>query len=515
MTVGLATRRNRLRDPQGLAVFDGTRELTHTELDQRSNRIANLLLDRYGLEHGAKVALMAPNRLEVVEVLAGIAKAGDVYLGLNFRMGETELRSIFTTVGPRVIITAGEYREISELLGAEFNISVIDLDDSGPNGYAAQLQAASDTESPVLHRIDVEDDFYIVPTSGTTGLPKGVEFSHRASLTHGALTIIEYEISASTRYVIQIPHNSSVNITIVPCLMAGAAIGFLDSRGFVPEGFVHEVESRHVTHSFLVPTQLMRVLADPPDPKRLASLETLGYGSSPISPDRLGSLIELFGPKFIQLYGMAEIASIGTLLRKGDHLDALGAHPELLASAGSPSLLMDVRVVDDTVTDLGVRERGEVIFAGPYTMRAYYNDPQRTAETLIDGWVHSGDIGEWDDRGYLYIVDRKKNLIIRGGLNIIPTEIENVIYRHDGVLEVAVIGVPDEEWGEAILAVVAAKPGVQMDPNEILALCANSELTSIKRPERVEFVESLPKNAVGKIEKRTLRDMYWTGSRKV
>jgi fatty-acyl-CoA synthase len=297
--------------------------------------------------------------------------------------------------------------------------------------------------------------------------------------------------------------------------MAGAAVGFLDSRGFAPDGFVNEVESRRITHSFLVPTQLMRVLADPPDPTRLASLETLGYGSSPISPDRLGSLVELFGPKFIQLYGMAEIASIGTLLRKQDHVDALGAHPELLSSAGSPSLLMDVRVVDDNVNDVGIRERGEVIFNGPYKMRAYYNDPARTAETLIDGWIHSGDIGEWDDRGYLYIVDRKKNLIIRGGLNIIPTEIENVIYRHDGVLETAVIGVPDEEWGEAILAVVAPKPGVELSAAEILELCANSELTSIKRPERVEFVDSLPKNAVGKIEKRTLRDQYWTGSRKV
>jgi len=515
MTVGLATGRNRLRDPLGLAVFDGARTLTHTELDVRSNQLANLLLDRYELEHGAKVALMAPNRLEVVEVLAGTAKAGGVYVGLNFRMGESELRSIFTTVGPRLIITAGEYREISELLGAEFGIPVIDLDDDGANGYAAQLQGAATTESPVLHRIDVEDDFCIVPTSGTTGLPKGVEFSHRASLTHGALTIIEYEITPNTRYVIQIPHNSSVNITIVPCLMAGAAVGFLDSRGFAPDGFVSEVEARRITHSFLVPTQLMRVLADPPDPTRLASLETLGYGSSPISPDRLGSLIELFGPKFIQLYGMAEIASIGTLLRKQDHVDALGAHPELLASAGSPSLLMDVRVVDDNVNDVGERARGEVIFNGPYKMRAYYNDPARTAETLINGWIHSGDIGEWDERGYLYIVDRKKNLIIRGGLNIIPTEIENVIYRHDGVLETAVIGVPDEEWGEAILAVVAPKPGVELTQAEILALCADSELTSIKRPERVEFVESLPKNAVGKIEKRTLRDMYWTGSRKV
>lgn len=515
MNVAVAFRRNALADPDGLACFDGSRELTHAEIEDRTNRLANVLRGRFGVERGDRVALLAPNRMEVVEVLGGVAKAAAAYVGLNFRMSESDLRSVLETTAPRVVVTAGEYAELAHVLAAAHGCAVVDLDDDGADGYTALLAGASPEPSPLLHDIRGTDDFCIVPTSGTTGAPKGVHFDHAAALSHGMLTILEYGITSSSRYVIQIPHNSSVNITIVPCLLAGAAIGFLDSRGFEPGRFVAEVESRRVSHTFLVPTQLMRMLADPPDPRRLGTLETLGYGSSPISPDRLGELVALVGPILIQLYGMAEVASIGTLLRKQDHLDALGAHPELLSSAGRPSLLLDVRVVDDDGHDVGPRQRGEVTFAGPYVMKGYYGDAARTQDTIRDGWVHSGDIGEWDERGYLYIVDRKKNLIIRGGLNIVPTEIENVIYRHPSVLEVAVIGVPDPEWGEAVLAVVAPKPGASIGEAEVLELCRTSELTSIKRPERVEIVETLPKNAVGKIEKRKLRDAYWTGSRKV
>lgn len=515
MNVGLAFLRNRLRDPYGLAVWCGDRELTHTELDVRTNRLANLLRDRYGVEKGQCVAIFAANRLEVVEVLGGCAKAGAVYVGLNFRMSESDLRGFFTLVQPRVIITAGEFRELSELLAKEFGAAVLDLDDDGPEGYEAQLQGGAETPSPIIHEILYTDDFAVVPTSGTTGIPKGVHFDHGASLSHGLVSQIEYEINRHSRYLVVIPHNSSVNTWLVPALMTGAAIGFIDGRKFEPEPFVAEAEARQITHTFLVPTQLMRILAEPPDPARLASLETIGYGSSPISPDRLGELLQLVGPKFIQLYGMAEVASIATLLRKQDHVDALGPHPELLASAGSPSQILDVRLVDEAGNDLPPGERGEVIFRGPYIMKGYYNDPVRTAETIIDGWVHSGDVAEVDERGYYYIVDRTKNLIIRGGLNIVPTEIENVIYRHPGVLEVAVVGTPDPEWGEAVTAVVAAKPGVTISEAEILELCAGSELSSIKRPERVDFVESLPKNAVGKIEKRTIRDTYWEGKRKI
>jgi fatty-acyl-CoA synthase len=333
---------------------------------------------------------------------------------------------------------------------------------------------------------------------------------------HATVACLEYEITPDTRYLIQIPHNSSVNITIAPCLMMGAAIGFQDSRSFSPDTFASVVAQFAVTHSFLVPTQLMRVLDQlTDDDRRMSTLTTLGYGSSPISPDRLRDLVARYGPIFLQLYGMAEIASIGTILRKVDHERALGDKPALLNSCGRPSYGVAVRVVDDNGNDVPVGERGEVVFAGPHVMLGYYRDEKRTSDALYDGWMHSGDIGVFDDEGYLYIVDRLKNLIIRGGLNIAPVEIENVIYRHPGVLEVAVVGAPDEEWGERIVAVVARTTNGTVTEQEILDLCRNSELASIKRPEEVRFVDSLPKNAVGKIDKGSVRNQFWTGTRQV
>tara|TARA_B110000014_G_C20068828_1_gene557216 strand:+ start:173 stop:1159 length:987 start_codon:yes stop_codon:yes gene_type:complete len=328
---------------------------------------------------------------------------------------------------------------------------------------------------------------------------------------------MEYEIDSNTRYLIQIPHNSSVNITIIPCLTVGASLGFRDSRNFDPVGFAREVEEQGISHSFLVPTQLMRVLDRLPHEadRQLSKMVTLGYGSSPISPDRLRELVDRFGCIFNQLYGMAEIASIGTILRKSDHMLGLDTRPELLSSCGQPSLAVHVRVVDDNGKDISPGERGEVVFAGPHVMKGYYRDPERTNDVLIDGWMHSGDIAEVSEDGFIFIVDRKKNLIIRGGLNIAPTEIENILYRHEEILEATVIGVPDPEWGEAIIAVVALADGASVTPQELRLHCRKSELTSIKIPERIEIWDSLPKNAVGKIAKNEIRDTYWGAGRQV
>ena len=176
---------------------------------------------------------------------------------------------------------------------------------------------------------------------------------------------------------------------------------------------------------------------------------------------------------------------------------------------------MHVRVVDEEGNAVELGTRGEVVFAGPHVMKGYFRDPERTNEVLINGWMHSGDIAEVDKNGYIYIVDRKKNLIIRGGLNIAPTEIENVLYRHNGVLEASVVGVPDPEWGEGIVAVVALKEGVSIEKKELQELCANSELTSIKVPQQIEFWDELPKNAVGKIAKNEIRKHFWGKGRQV
>lgn len=516
MHVGLAVARRATVDPESLAVFDGERRITYGELDRSSSRLARALRDRFALRQGDRVALLVHNRAEVVEVLAGTAKAGCVYVGLNFRMDEQDLISVFENAEPRLLITEDAYRGVASQLGARFGIPVLDVDDEGPDGFRAATSSADDTLPSTAHEVAPGDPAAIVYTSGTTGRPKGVLFDHGAMMQHATIACLEYEITAASRYLIQIPHNSSVNITIAPCLVVGAAVGFEDSRGFDPGQFADAVASVGASHTFLVPTQLVRILDQlPADDRRLSTLTTLGYGSSPISPDRLGELVDRLGPIFIQLYGMAEIASIGTLLRKTDHVAALRDQRQLLASCGRPSIGIDVRVVRDDGSDVDVGERGEVVFRGHHVMRGYHREPERTAEVLVDGWMHSGDIGTVDEQGYVYIVDRKKNLIIRGGLNIAPTEIENVLYQHRSVLEAAVVGAPDAEWGERIVAVVALTQGGTASPDELLRWCRASELASIKQPAEVRIVDSLPKNAVGKIDKAAVRSGFWTGARQV
>jgi len=515
MNVGLSVSRIAQRAPHSLALFDGTRTMDYATLDARTNRLAHALRQGHRIDKGERVALLAHNRMEVVEVLVGVAKAALVYVGLNFRMTETELQAVLANAEPCLLITEPEFESLARQLAQSRGIPVRVLDRT--DSYEADL-AAADPSLPVsAYAAFPRDPFAIVYTSGTTGLPKGILFDHAAALQHGSVACLEYEITAQTRYLIQIPHNSCVNITMVPALMAGAAIGFAESRGFDSMALCDTVERHQVTHTFLVPTMLATLLEqDPGDfPRRLASITTLGYGSSPIPTERLRALVQRYGPIFIQLYGMAEIASIGTLLRKEHHVRALADKPQLLASCGQPSFATTVRVVDPAGADVAQGDNGEIIFGGPHTMREYFREPERTGKALIGGWLHSGDVGRVDDEGYLYIVDRIKDLIIRGGYNLAPSEVERVLYSHPAVLDAAVVGMPDEKWGEAVLAVVAFKPGMSAGADELLQLCKASALSSIKQPERVEVVDAMPRNTIGKIDKKAVRERYWTGSRKV
>lgn len=517
MNVGLAFRRNAVRYPRGTALFDvgpQRRDVTWAELEERTNRVANTLAGALGIEPGDRVALLVANRPEVSEVLGGITKAGAVYVGLNFRLGPVELDQIIDNARPRLLLCDTEHLPQTADVAEKYGLEVLDIDGAR---YRSLVAAGSSAAPATLHEVRSSDDFCIVYTSGTTGRPKGVLFDHARVLQHATVTALEYEITRHSRYLLQIPHNSSVNITIVPTLLIGAALGFRDSRSFDPRGFAETVDRQGVTHSFLVPTQLMRLSGILPTVHDglLGGLVTLGYGASPISPERLGELVGRFGSVFNQLYGMAEIASVGTILRKEDHHRGLTERPELLGSCGQPSYAVDLRVVDRDGGDVATGERGEVIFGGPYVMKGYYRDSERTAESLRDGWMHSGDLAETDDEGFVYIVDRLKNLIIRGGLNIAPTEVENVLYRHPAVLECSVVGVPDPDWGEAIVAVAALKDGATAHPGELREHCRRSELTSIKVPERVELVDALPKNAVGKIAKDEIRKRYWGEGRQV
>lgn len=510
MNIGIALQNSARRTPDAVAVLDGDDQLTYAELDTRSNRIANALQNSLGIRRGDRVALLVANRAAVVEVLGGCAKAGAVYCGLNFRLGEDEYDAILENAQPRVLLAGAEHREMAERLAVRHGVTLVDLDAAadaaGVLAYEGLIAAAADTVPDTIHEVRAADDCCLVYTSGTTGRPKGVLFDVGAVIQHATVAVIEFELDAQSRWLVALPHNSSLQITLVPLLLVGGTVIFDEARGFDGGHFAAEVRRRGATHTYLVPTALFRLLGAGVTADDIPTLQTIGYGAAPIPPSRVRELVERFGPRFTQLYGMAEVASIGTMLRKDDHARALAGEAQIFGSCGRPSCVMDVRIVDGAGRDVPTGERGEVIFGSPHTMKAYYRDQERTAEALRDGWMHSGDIGQFDEFGYLYIVDRKKDLIIRGGFNIVPSEIENVLYDHPAVLEAAVVGLPDAEWGEALAAGVALKDGAHTDEQELQAWCREHGLPSVKVPERVMFFEALPKTAVGKLAKREIRD---------
>jgi acyl-CoA synthetase (AMP-forming)/AMP-acid ligase II len=280
-------------------------------------------------------------------------------------------------------------------------------------------------------------------------------------------------------------------------------------RQFSAERWLRLVEKERVTHCHLVPTMLFRVLEHPKLRSfDLSSLETIGYGSAPMPRERVERLSEIFGNILVQGYGMTETSSIGAVLSKAAHAEALKGNRARLNACGRPVFGCDLRVVDEAGREVAPGELGEIVFRGPYIMRSYWRDPERTVETIRDGWLHSGDLAKVDEEGYVYIVDRKKDLIITGGANVSSREVEEVLFWHEAVREVAVIGVPDEEWGERILAFVSLHEGRAADAGELMQFCRD-RLSRYKCPSAIELVADLPKNGLGKVLKSELRAPFW------
>ena len=509
MNVGtlLANMSARYADRPALA--EGERTLTYRELNVRTNRLASVLLARYGLQRGDRVATLCSNRLEIAEMMYGSAKAGTVYVGLNFRLKPADLAGILENCQPALLVADDEFMAQASELAAQRAIPVLGLQDAGPDGYEALIASGAAANPRWLSDIGGHDEFLITYTSGTTGLPKGLLFTHQQMMLFGVVWAFEYGYSEQSLLLLCLPHYGAPQTSLLPIHTVGGSVRFFDNRSFSGQMFCELVDRYQITDTYLVPTQMYRILdyleIDPTD---LPSMRVFGYGAAPIAPSRLEAIVKRLGPRFQQLYGMLEAGGLMTQLRVVDHERAAAGERHLFASAGKASFLVSVRTVDANGVDTAVGEPGEVIFWSPYAMKEYNADPVRTAETVRGGWVCSGDVGRFDEEGYLYIVDRIKDLIIRGGHNIAPREIEDRIHAHELVDEVAVVGVPDVNWGETIVAVVVPRDGAAIEVEEIRAWCRDGGLSSIMLPDRLVLsVGPLPKNLIGKIDKRQVRDL--------
>jgi fatty-acyl-CoA synthase len=350
------------------------------------------------------------------------------------------------------------------------------------------------------------DDYAVISyTGGTTGKSKGAIRRHRSTAAMTVAVAADFEFPDVPRYLAAAPITHVAGTKVVPALLRGGTVHLL--KGFEPEQFLATIEREKINFTLVVPTMIY-VLLDHPrlDKTDLSSLELILYGASPMSPTRLVEGLERIGPIFSQLYGQTECYPV-SVLRKADH-DA--RRPELFGSCGFPIASCSVSLRDDDNNQVAEGEAGEICVRALHAMEQYWKQPEQTAETFKGGWLHTGDIARADERGYLYIVDRKKDMIVSGGFNIFPREVEDVLSSHPDVAMAAVIGVPHEKWGEAVAALIVVKAGTNPSAEALMQLVKDRK-GGPHAPKQVEFVDSLPLTAVGKVDKKVLRAKYWAG----
>jgi acyl-CoA synthetase (AMP-forming)/AMP-acid ligase II len=494
----LVTRSARFWGDSRVAVIDADREATFGDLDRRSNQFAGLL-SSLGVEPGDRVALLVGNRLEWYDATLGCLKAGVVRTFINPRHTPPEIAYQVEDSGAKVVIVSDDYAPLIE--GSKFS-DVREVVEIGP-GYE-RLLARQDVGRPT---VDVPDDHpaEIRYTSGTTGRPKGAVHSHGSwrSLTIGSMYYFGLRDDDVLLHVGPMSHASGG--FALPVIATGARQ--VIHRGFDPIEVAEAIPRYGVTTILLVPTMIYMLL-DLMAERAIdtSTLRTILYGAAPMSPNRLERCLEIVGPVFLQGYGMSEVLGGMTFLLKEEHLPG----DPRLSSCGRPSLLGELIVADAEGREVPAGEEGEILMRGPTRMTEYWNRPEATASALTaDGWFRSGDIARMDEQGYVYIVDRKADMIVSGGFNVYPVEVEHALMVHDDVLEVAVVAVPDDKWGEAVKAVVRLRPGRTVSEDELLGL-VRSQLAGYKIPKSVDFVDSeLPKNPTGKLLRRLVREPYW------
>lgn len=499
--------------PEREALACGDRRWTYRELEARTNRLASALIAR-GIGPGQAVATFAGNCAELVETEMALYKGGFLRVQINARLAAGEVEHILADASVRVLFADAAHVEVARKIvdSAGLSCDVIDYDASAPGiEHYANLLAAGG-EEPVAVEVAEDDPAVLNFTSGSTGTLKAAvqTTGNRLANMRKRLMTPERRTQEPERYLAAGPITHATGMGLLAAFARGTSVVVLP-RWDAGE-FLRTIESERITSTFLVPTMLNLVLSHPEvGTADLSSMNCLRVGGAPVSPQRLREAVAAFGPVVMQGYGQAETTSGVTVLTAEDVVRGIEEDPELLSSCGRPVYDTEVRVVDDNGEPVPAGELGEVVVRGPDCVREYWHEPELTAQTFRNGWVHTGDVGYLRADGYLFIVDRKKDMIISGGFNIYCSEVEAALYEHPAVSEACVVGVPDEKWGEAVKAVVVARAGAAVLEGELIEFCA-TKLARLKLPKTVDFVADLPVNRNGKIDRRAVRDRYWAGS---
>ncbi|MFC8535837.1 class I adenylate-forming enzyme family protein [Streptomyces sp. NPDC057249] len=525
MNLGTYLSRSARYWPEAPALVCGERSWSFAELESSANRLASALAAR-GLRPGDVVASLAWNRGELVETEFALYKAGLTRAPINARLGRSEIAHILRYASVRALVYDAAHREdaLAAIAAAGDDCLAVPLDEE-PDGNVppgapavtySTLLAEGDA-GPFLVDVDENEPCVLNFTSGSTGALKAAvqTVGNRLANMRKLLMSDESRPRPGTRYLACGPITHATGMGLLAGVFGGSTTYVLPA--WTPESFLEAVERERITATFLVPAMVNMVLAHPSAGHRdLSSLTSVRIGGAPISPQRLRDAVKLFGPVVAQGYGLGETTSVVAGLSAGEIAHAVEEDHELLQSCGRASYDTEVRVVDEEGRELGPREVGEVIVRGPDCVREYWKEPELSAETFREGWVHTGDLAWMREDGYLFIVDRKKDMIISGGFNIYCTEVEAALYEHPAVQEACVVGVPDDTWGEAVRAVVVQGPGdTGVTADELIAFCAG-RLDRFKKPRAVDFVAELPHNRNGKLDRKAVREPYWaTASRRV
>jgi acyl-CoA synthetase (AMP-forming)/AMP-acid ligase II len=514
MNVGMLFTKTARTFPERLAIAYGDYELTYQQANERINKLANRL-SSLGIKKGDNVALLLHNCPEFIETLFACFKAGIGTVPINFRLHPKECSFIIDNSEAVAVVLGDDFRDSLYPLKNEMPRVKHYICISEPLEGMLRYEKLLEGQSPNFVDVDVgwDDLAWLFYTSGTTGAPKG------AMLTHHVLMMMTMNFFADMTplgpddvilHAAPLSHGSG--LYGIPNVAKGAANVILHVKTFDPKTVFETIQRRRVTNMFAAPAMIKRLVTSPEiDKYDLRSLKCVHYGGAPIYVEDLMAAVKKLGQVFVQLFGQAESPMTISYLPKEEHLlEGTEEQMKRLTSAGIPRTDVEVKIFDPNDKELPSGQMGEIVVRGEVVMKGYWKNPKATVETLRSGWLHTGDLGIMDEKGYVYILDRAKDMIISGGENIYSREIEDVILRHPAVHEVAVIGVPDETWGEAIKAMVALKEGQKATEEEIINFCKKN-MASFKKPKSVEFIDTIPKNPYGKVLKRELREKYWVG----